>query len=153
MHVDSPPSESEPAAGIRAPATSHKRRTPPSSSSDESETDAMDLEESFELPSKFYLDGRTVRLPDVDAEASAGKRAAALRAHLRERLGEGKFDAAYRALDELDERDDEDKVVGRLCEVMGEDVAYLGLVHQLLVCEDGAAREERLTEAKNAAAA
>ena len=68
---------------------------------------------------KFYLDGRTVRLPDVDAEASAGKRAAALRAHLRERLGEGKFDAAYRALDELDERDDEDKVVGRLCEVMG----------------------------------
>ena len=59
------------------------------SSSDESETDAMDLEESFELPSKFYLDGRTVRLPDVDAEASAGKRAAALRAHLRERLGEG----------------------------------------------------------------
>ena len=140
--ADSPPSESKPVADVRAPATSHKRRTPPSSSSDESETDAMDLEESFELPSKFYLDGRTVRLPDVDAEASAGKRAAALRAHLRERLGEGKFDAAYRALDELDERDDEDKVVGRLCEVMGEDVAYLGLVHQLLVCEDGAAREE-----------
>ena len=25
---------------------------------------------------------------------------------------------------------------------MGEDVASLGLVHQLLVCEDGAAREE-----------
>jgi len=140
--ADSPPSESKPVADVRAPATSHKRRTPPSSSSDESETDAMDLEESFELPSKFYLDGRTVRLPDVDAEASAGKRAAALREHLRERLGEGKFDAAYRALDELDERDDEDKVVGRLCEVMGEDVAYLGLVHQLLVCEDGAAREE-----------
>ena len=53
--ADSPPSESKPVADVRAPATSHKRRTPPSSSSDESETDAMDLEESFELPSKFYL--------------------------------------------------------------------------------------------------
>lgn len=33
-------------------------------------------------------------------------------------------------------QDDEEAVVGRLCEVMGEDIAYLGLIHQLLVCED-----------------
>ena len=51
-------------------------------------------------------------------------------------LGETKFVRAYRALDNLSESDDEDKVVSSLCDVMGEDISYLGLIHQLLVCED-----------------
>ena len=51
-------------------------------------------------------------------------------------MGQEKFVAAYRALDNLNESDDEDKVVGSLCDVMGEDISYLGLIHQLLVCED-----------------
>lgn len=51
-------------------------------------------------------------------------------------LGESKFIRAYKAMDELSEEDDEESVVGRLCSVMGDDIAYLGLIHQLLVCED-----------------
>ena len=47
-------------------------------------------------------------------------------------MGEEKFVCAYRALDNPSESDDEDKVEP-LCEVMGEDISYLGLIHQLLV--------------------
>ena len=63
-------------------------------------------------------------------------RVEALRVHLERALGEEKFVLAYRALDNLSESDDEDKVVSSLCDVMGEDISYLGLIHQLLVCED-----------------
>ena len=90
----------------------------------------MDLEESFELPSKFNLDGQlTVRLPHVDAEASAGKRAAALVEHLRERLGEGKFDAAYRALTNSTNATTKIRWSPPSCKVMGAGRAA-GLVHR-----------------------
>ena len=67
-----------------------------SSSSDESETDAMDLEESSN--SRQVLPRRANRAITRRRRGGVAGKAAALRAHLRERLGEGKFDAAYRAL-------------------------------------------------------
>lgn len=87
-------------------------------------------------PSKFLLDGKTVVLPNVDEGATLPTRVEALRVYLEGVLGESKFIRAYKAMDELSEQDDEEAVVGKLCEVMGDDIAYLGLIHQLLVCED-----------------
>ena len=59
-----------------------------------------------------------------------------LRAYLQDVLGETKFVRAYRALDELDESQEETETVETLLHVMGADINYLGLIHQLLVCED-----------------
>ena len=99
-------------------------------------TVSLDHDSTFINPAKFYLDGATVRLNDVDDTSCLSDRVEALRVHLERNLGQEKFVAAYRALDNLNESDDEDKVVGSLCDVMGEDISYLGLIHQLLVCED-----------------
>ena len=123
-------------------ATSAGRRSKSSKSSKSSEdggldsTSSLDHDSTFVVPAKFYLDGRTVRLRDVDERSTLPDRVEALRVHLERALGEEKFVCAYRALDNLSESDDEDKVVSSLCEVMGEDISYLGLIHQLLVCED-----------------
>mmetsp|Transcript_15041 Transcript_15041/g.63290 ORF Transcript_15041/g.63290 Transcript_15041/m.63290 type:complete len:943 (+) Transcript_15041:229-3057(+) len=123
-------------------ATSAGRRSKSSKSSKSSEdgaldsTSSLDHDSTFVVPAKFYLDERTVRLRDVDERSTLPDRVEALRVHLERALGEEKFVCAYRALDNLSESDDEDKVVSSLCEVMGEDISYLGLIHQLLVCED-----------------
>ena len=39
-------------------------------------------------------------------------------------------------MDGLTEDSNEESLVGDICEVMGEDIPYLALIHQLLVCED-----------------
>ena len=123
-------------------ATSAGRRSKSSKSSKSSEdggldsTSSLDHDSTFVAPAKFYLDGRTVMLRDVDERSTLPDRVEALRVHLEQALGETKFVRAYRALDNLSESDDEDKVVSSLCDVMGEDISYLGLIHQLLVCED-----------------
>ena len=123
-------------------ATSAGRRSKSSKSSKSSEdggldsTSSLDHDSTFVAPAKFYLDGRTVMLRDVDERSTLPDRVEALRVHLERALGETKFVRAYRALDNLSESDDEDKVVSSLCDVMGEDISYLGLIHQLLVCED-----------------
>ena len=120
-------------------ATSAGRRSKSSKSSEDGgldSTSSLDYDSTFVAPAKFYLDGRTVRLRDVDERSTLPDRVEALRVHLERALGEEKFVRAYRALDNLSESDDEDKVVSSLCDVMGEDISYLGLIHQLLVCED-----------------
>jgi NIMA (never in mitosis gene a)-related kinase len=104
--------------------------TPPSLSPE------FDDELATMTPSKFLLDGKTVELPNIDEGATLPSRVEALRVYLEEVLGESKFIRAYKAMDELNEKDDEESVVGQLCSVMGDDIAYLGLIHQLLVCED-----------------
>jgi hypothetical protein len=95
-------------------------------------------------PSTVFAEGGDVVVHDVDdaatvdvpSSASLPSRIEHLRAHLQDVLGESKFVRAYRALDELDESQEETETVETLLHVMGADINYLGLIHQLLVCED-----------------
>ena len=95
-------------------------------------------------PSTVFAEGGDVVVHDVDdaatvdvpSSASLPSRIEHLRAHLQDVIGESKFVRAYRALDELDESQEETETVETLLHVMGADINYLGLIHQLLVCED-----------------
>jgi hypothetical protein len=130
--------------------TTYSGATTEGTSSDERGSSEVDdvLVDDVLAYSKFRLhDGATLRLPELAPDAALRTRAEGLRAFLARELGRAKFDAAYAALDGLDgagpegDGEEAEAAAERLCAALGEDVRYLGLVHQLIVCKDRLAME------------
>jgi len=66
-----------------------------------------------------------------------GVKVEALKVFLERALGSGPFLKVYRRLESLCVDDDEAEVSREFLNVLGQDkLAYLGLVHQLIVCEE-----------------
>ena len=125
--------------------TTYSGATSEGTSSDERGSSEVDDVLAY---SKFRLhDGATLCLPELAPDAALRTRAEGLRAFLARELGRAKFDAAYAALDGLDgagpegDGEEAEAAAERLCAALGEDVRYLGLVHQLIVCKDRLAME------------
>lgn len=88
------------------------------------------------LAGKFMLNGEMLRLP-VREEDSLALKVEALRCFLEERLGTDPFLRVYRRLESLTQDDDDEAVSREFVSALGpEKLAYLQLVHQLIICEE-----------------
>ena len=68
-----------------------------------------------------------------------GVKVEALKVFLEQALGSGPFLKVYRRLESLNVDDDEEAVSKEFLAVLGQEkLSYLGLVHQLIICEEQA---------------
>lgn len=90
------------------------------------------------LNGRFVLNGEEVPLA-VRPSDPLGVKVEALKVFLEQALGSGPFLKVYRRLESLNVDDDEAEVSKEFLNILGQEkLAYLGLVHQLIICEEQA---------------
>mmetsp|Transcript_1694 Transcript_1694/g.5941 ORF Transcript_1694/g.5941 Transcript_1694/m.5941 type:complete len:710 (-) Transcript_1694:2334-4463(-) len=98
----------------------------------------LDEEEDIgrEPPSKFTLDGKTLRIT-TSSRDSLCYRIEALRLHLEKELGLDGFVESYDLLQSQTVEDDDNELNDKLLDILGEEkLNYVSLIHQLIVCEE-----------------
>uniref|UniRef100_A0A061S4H1 non-specific serine/threonine protein kinase n=1 Tax=Tetraselmis sp. GSL018 TaxID=582737 RepID=A0A061S4H1_9CHLO len=102
----------------------------------ESEDDEAEKEQLRKSLSRFYLNGKEIDL-GVEADASLPARVEALRIFLENHLGFEPFVKVYQLMENVSQDDDENKLMEEIIGILGvENMMYLQLIHQLIICEE-----------------